>query len=41
MHRDTSNELVPPDPGDLLARALKDLGAVTAEALSMIKTAAN
>lgn len=40
-HRDTSNELVFPDPGNLLSRSLEDIGAVTVELLSVIKTAAN
>lgn len=38
---DTSNELMPPDPDDLLSRALQGLGVAIAELLCMIKTAAN
>lgn len=40
-HRDASNEFLFPDPGNLLSRSLEDIGAVTVEPLSVIKTAAN
>lgn len=40
-HRDTSTELMSPNPEDLLSKALKDLGVVIADPPAIIKTAVN